>query len=465
MKIHPISLANKLTLWYAAIFILCFGAIFGTFYAIMHNNFYVWTDAELEEELFELYEAYEKNGIPGVIEQMKHEELTERGEYFGRIIGTQGKVVFETTDLQGGHVQVNKASLEKILHGIKEVETIHFTDRHHARITYGTLPDGSIVQVGVALRNYEVWMQQFSRTMLAAAFFVFVLAVVASIFIARRSLAPIEAVASLASEISGHSTGRRIPITGQGKEVNQLARSFNAMLDRIDTLLKGLREATESLAHDMRTPITSMRGMADVILSADRTADEYRLTLYEIMEQLDGLLGLFNTILDVAEAESGALELRRESVRIDLLGERVMQTFEPVAINKGISLEARITPDLVIKGDQPRLTQVLVNLIDNALKYTPAGGYVQLTIAPDADGKGITIIVTDKGVGISDIDLPHIFERYYRSDKSRSGSGFGLGLPLVKGIVESHGGSVAAATLPSGGASFKVLLPTDHNLS
>jgi signal transduction histidine kinase len=308
-------------------------------------------------------------------------------------------------------------------------------------------------------------MHQFSKTMVTVVFPVFALAVVASIFIARRSLAPIETVASVASEISGHSTGRRIPITGQGKEVEQLARSFNAMLDRIDTLLKGLHEATQSLAHDMRTPITSMRGMADVMLSADRTADEYRLALYEIMEQLDGLLGLFNTILDVAEAESGALELRCEPVRLELLGERVMQTIEPVAISKGISLEACITPNLIIRGDQPRLTQVLVNLIDNAVKFTPSGGHVLLTIAPQADEKEVTITVTDKGVGISAIDLPHIFERYYRSDKSRSGSGFGLGLPLVKGIVESHGGSVAVAIPPSGGASFKVSLPTGQDLS
>jgi len=462
MKKHSISLANKLTLWYAAIFILCFGIIFGIFYTIMHNHFYAWTDAELKEELLELRNAYEKDGLPGVIVQMEHEVLTERGEYFGRLMDPERKVVFETAALLGGHVEINEASLERILNGKVEAESLNFDDSHHARVTYERLPDGSIVQVGVALRNYELWMRQFSRTMLTVAFFVFTFAVIASVFIARRSLAPIATIASMASEITGHSTGRRIPIMDSGKEVDQLAHSFNAMLDRIDTLLKGLREATESLAHDMRTPITSMRGMAEVTLSKDRGPDDYRMTLYGIMEQLDRLLGLFNTILDVAEAESGALDLRREPVRMDLLGERIIQTFEPVAINNGISLKARITPNLSMKGDQSRLTQVLVNLIDNALKYTPSGGRVQLTIEPCTDGKDISVTVTDTGIGISDKDLPHIFERYYRSDRSRSGAGFGLGLPLVKGIVTSHGGSVTVASPPSGGAFFKVLLPADH---
>ncbi|MEM5786576.1 MAG: ATP-binding protein, partial [Syntrophobacteraceae bacterium] len=460
---HAISLANKLTLWYAAIFILCFGGVFGLFYLIMYNNFYAWTDAELKEEVLEVHMAYKKAGLQEVIQQMKHEEATEPGQFFGRLIDVEKNVVFETAPLYGGQIQVNETSLERIVQGETDVETLVLDDGHRARVTYSGLPDGSIAQVGLALRDHEIWMRKFSRSMLTVALFVFALAVIASALIARKSLAPIEVMATLASEITGHSMGRRMPVFGHGNEVDSLSRSFNAMLDRIDALVHGLREVTDSLAHDLRTPITSMRGMAELSLRAHRSQDDYREALCEIMEQLDGLLNLFNSILDVAEAENGALALRKENVRMDLLAEQVLQTFEPVARDKGISLEARISPNLLVKGDQSRLIQVLVNLVDNALKYTPSGGNIRLVMEPDAAGQEVIITVADSGIGVSDKDLPHIFERYYRSDKSRSGTGFGLGLPLVRGIVLSHGGSVTVASKPAQGSSFKVFLPVNHN--
>lgn len=459
MKKHPISLANKLTLWYGAIFVLCFGLVFGLFYQIMYDNFYAWTDAELEEEVLELKNAYEKGGLKKVIEEMEHEEATEVDQYFGRLFSPERKAVFETTPLGGGLIPVSESSLIRAIQGKSEVETVVFDDGYHVRIVYSTLPDGSIVQIGLALQNHEKWMQKFSGNMLMIALFVFTFAVIAGILTARKSLAPITVMASLTSEITGHSKGRRMPIFGGGNEVDQLARSFNAMLDRIDELLNGLHDVTDSLAHDLRTPITSMRGMAEVALRANRSPDEYRTTLYEIMEQLDLLQNLSNSIMDVAEAENGALNLQQSSVRIDLLAEQVMQTFEPVAADKNITLEERIAPNLVVSGDQTRLTQVLVNLLDNAIKFTPLGGHIQLHVEPDPTGREVIITVTDNGVGISDKDLPHIFERYYRSDRSRSGKGFGLGLPLVQGIVTSHGGRVTVTSQPLQGSSFKVFLP------
>jgi signal transduction histidine kinase len=254
--------------------------------------------------------------------------------------------------------------------------------------------------------------------------------------------------------------GQRMPVSPRGDEVDQLAVSFNGMLERIDQLLEGLREVTDSVAHDLRTPITGIRGMVEVTLSARREPKEYRMALYEVLEQLDVLLNFFNTILEVAEAESGALILRLESLPMDDLVREVVQTFEPVAADRGISFESFVAPGLTIKGDRARLSQMLANLLDNSLKYTPNGGHVRLHAECDPGGKGAIITIADSGSGISEKDLPHIFERYYRGDKSRSGPGVGLGLPFVQGIVKAHGGSIAVESQPGLGALFRVSLPS-----
>jgi signal transduction histidine kinase len=268
-------------------------------------------------------------------------------------------------------------------------------------------------------------------------------------------------MARMASEISGQSQGRRMPVSGRGDEVDQLAESFNSMLERIDNLIHGLREVTQTLAHDLRTPITGIRGMAEVTLRTERDPESYRMTLYRIMEQLDRLLGLSNVILDVAEAEAGALVLRHEPVPLHELAWDLMETFEPVAVDKGLRIDASIVPDLIVTGDPARLAQVFANLLDNAIKYTSGGGHIMLSLDVDPTGEGIVITVADDGVGISEKDLPHIFERHYRGEKSlsRPGSGSGLGLTLVRGIVENHGGHVTVDSQLGKGCTFTVFLP------
>jgi len=183
--------------------------------------------------------------------------------------------------------------------------------------------------------------------------------------------------------------------------------------------------------------------------------------LHQIMEQLDRLLALSNSILDVAEAESGALALRIEEVHLDRLADDMVQTFGAVAADKGIHLDATISAGLSIKGDRGRLCQVMANLLDNALKYTQSGSRISLTVKPHPDLRGIEIKVADTGIGITEKDLPHIFERYYRADKSRFGPGAGLGLTLVQGIVKAHGGSVTVESAPEEGSVFHVFLPYD----
>jgi signal transduction histidine kinase len=176
---------------------------------------------------------------------------------------------------------------------------------------------------------------------------------------------------------------------------------------------------------------------------------------------LDRLSSQFTAILDVSEAEAGVLALQFEKVSLDDLARDVLETFQPVALDRALRLEAAITPGMLITGDRGRLFQVLANLLDNALKYTATGGRVRLSVEPDGRGAGTMVSVADDGVGIAEKDLPHIFERYYRGDENRSGPGAGLGLPLVQGVVEAHGGKVTVESELGKGSTFRVFLPRD----
>jgi signal transduction histidine kinase len=253
--------------------------------------------------------------------------------------------------------------------------------------------------------------------------------------------------------------GQRVPVSGRDDEVDQLAGAFNAMLERIDRLVEGIRDATDTLAHDIRTPISGIRGMAEVTLRSQRDPSAYRMALYQITEQMDRLLSLSNTILDVSEAEAGALALRLEPVALEDLVNEAVQMFCPVAVETGVSLSATLVPGVTVEGDRGRLGQVLANLLDNAIKFTPSCGHIQIDTQP-ANGNGeIVISVADTGPGIAEKDLPHIFERYYKAEKSNSGNGAGLGLPLVQGIMKAHGGRVTVESNVGEGTVFRLFLP------
>lgn len=448
-----------MTLWYAAVFSFCFLAVFGAFYCILHNHFYRWTDAELKEEVLEGNIAYQESGLAGVLREFKDEEATERGSFMGRIISPEGLVVFEIGPAFWATIGLNDELVQRARSGHNDVEMLEFGEGHAARIIYSQLPDGSIVQLGFTLLEHETWMDQFSRDLGKVAAFALALSVGAGGFMARRALSPIQKIACTASAISGRSMGQRVPVSGREDEVDQLATSFNGMLDRIDTLVEGVRGATDTLAHDLRTPLSGIRGKVEMVLRSRDDPSEHKVALYQIMEQLDRLFALFDTILDVAEAEAGALALRSETIWLESLVNDTVQTFGPVAEDRGIQLEAKVAPNLVVEGDKGRLGQVLFNLTDNALKYTPSGGSVRLIAERGDSPKEIILSVTDTGMGVSEKDLPHIFERYYRGDKSRSGDGAGLGLPLVNGIVKAHGGHMTVESRPGEGTAFRVFLP------
>jgi signal transduction histidine kinase len=246
----------------------------------------------------------------------------------------------------------------------------------------------------------------------------------------------------------------------EGDAVDELSALFNAMLDRINGLIAAMGESIDNVAHDLRTPIARLRGMAERALQAGDSPvarNAQKEALADCLEEADRILSILNTLMDISEAEAGVLQLRREPVPLRALLAEVTELYEDVAHARRVSVTVEPGDEFVVSGARDRLRQVFANLLDNAIKYTAEGGHVAISVAPDGDSAVVTF--SDTGAGIAPEHLPRIWQRLYRADPSRSERGLGLGLSLVKAYVAAHGGHVDAQSTPGQGSRFTVRLP------
>jgi signal transduction histidine kinase len=256
-------------------------------------------------------------------------------------------------------------------------------------------------------------------------------------------------------------TDARVPMEpphSPGDAIDELTFLFNEMLDKIEGLVTAMRGALDNVSHDLRTPLTRLRGMAEMALAGTPDVDQYREALADCVEECDRVLVMLNTLMDISEAESGVMPLHRARVPLREIAARAVDLYKDVADARDVSLALTDdADDVVVPADRTRLEQVAANLIDNALKYAPAGGRV--TVQVQTEGPDALLIVSDNGPGIPPDELPKIWDRLFRGDRSRTERGLGLGLSLVKAIVEAHGGRVEASSAVGQGSRFTVRLP------
>ncbi len=325
-------------------------------------------------------------------------------------------------------------------------------------VAWVALSDGALLTVGQNSEGRQDLLEEIRNTLAAAFVGVVVVGFAVGGTMSLRALRPLQNhLVVLRGLIATGQLNTRAQVTGKGDELDTLGLLFNTLLDRIQMLIIGMRNTLDNVAHDLRTPMTRLRGAAEMALQGDAPPSQLREALAGCVEESDRILTMLNTLMDISEAETGAMKLEPGPVKVGALVRQVIELYGDVAAEKEIVITSTVSPELMLTADRNRMLQVLANLLDNAIKYTPRGGQVE--IAGEMIGGQVRLTVTDTGVGIPQDDLPKIWDRLFRGDTSRSQRGLGLGLSLVAAIVSAHRGSVKAANVGSHGACFTVSLP------
>jgi len=279
-------------------------------------------------------------------------------------------------------------------------------------------------------------------------------------WLSRKALAPVDRVVRMAQEIEANNLNRRLPHPGVNDEIGTLVDTLNGMIERLEQSFDSMKRFTADASHELRSPLATMRNTIDVTLELPRSPEEQRLALESMGEDVDRLRKIVEDLLLLARADSGRLVMTREHLRLNDLVAGLAEAYQPRAEESGIAVKTNVSEHVDVLGDERWLYQLVGNLLDNALKFTPRGGEILVRVTKDPQNALLEVI--DSGPGIPEEDLERIFERFYQVDPSRTQSqkqGSGLGLAITDWIVKAHGGSITAANQPEAGARFKVVLP------
>jgi len=337
------------------------------------------------------------------------------------------------------------------------------------------LPGGVLLQVARTSDNRTALLQPLRRTFIWVGVAVVIVGFFIGWLAARRAVKPLQGVVDTARRIiATGALDARVAEPKRDNDIAELVRLFNTVLDKNAALLRSMRDSLDNVAHDLRTPLTSMRGTAELALASGNDP-AMRDALADNVERSDEVLRLLRALMEISEADSGVMKLRKEPCDLGALARDAADLYSDVADARGQALRVAAAAGegaaaLVVSGDPIRLRQVIANLVDNALKYTQDGGAIDVDVrggearggeARGGGRDGVVICVSDDGPGVLEAEQGRIWERLYRGDQSRSQSGLGLGLSLVRAIVEAHGGTVSVrnAPAPARGAVFEVWLP------
>lgn len=453
------TLAFRLTLWYAAVFTISSFLTFSILYVLLTSLIQKRTDQFLLKEFEEFSSLL---GVKGVHEMKTALVLESEAEgidkMFFRVLNGNGEVVGSSNMASWGKIGVNQKALKQLDYGSKQVfETrVQPGEGTKVRILYAMIGPGLTLQVGQSLKDDTNLMKIFRNTFIVIVLLLIIFAALTGWIMARRALQGVGEVTQTAQQISKGAFERRVPVKSRGYEIEQLAITFNEMVDKIEALIRGMREMTDNIAHELRSPLSRIRGIAEMTLTSDNPAKDCEVMAANTIEECDRLLEMINTMLDIAEVESGSAKLQGDDVDMAKILRDAIDLFQPIAEDRGLTILSHAPVQLRVSGNLQSLQRLVANLLDNALKYTPPGGTV--TVSLRGDGDRAVIIFQDTGIGICEGDLPNIFKRFYRCDKSRSEPGIGLGLSLAQAIAKAHGGNITAASHLGEGSTFTVTL-------
>ncbi|MGI9293646.1 MAG: sensor histidine kinase [Pseudomonadales bacterium] len=420
-------------------------------------------DEDLEEDIEEIAELYQDEGLARVKSEIEREVMSgDEDDTFLILLNNDGEVFF-SSDLS--HWRTLKPDEQAFQRAAANEETVLRTvevdgQEYPTRIIYGRIGSEVILQIGETVEESEEMLE----ILLAVFGVMFLLTIPIASFVgwamARQAVRGIEEVSETAAHIEGGHLDQRVAVKAHGDEIQKLADTFNAMLDRIRDLITEMREMTDNIAHDMRSPLARIRAISEVAVSSAETGDEHKIAASATIEECDRLLQMINATLDVAEAEAGSAAADKQTINISELAKDACELFEPVADEKEIELSCQADAGCRIHGNVHNLQRMLANLLDNALKYTPPKGKIDINLG--CDEQGIKVAVADTGVGIPEPDQARIFERFFRCDQSRSKTGCGMGLSFSQAVARAHGGDISVTSEPGNGTTFTITIPNSR---
>src|SRR5215203_1025923 len=451
------TLGLRLALWYAVVFATSSLAIMALTYVLLAASLRQYDHEIIQSTLIQYASAYARGGPNALAREMQRAQASgAQGPLFVRTLGAQQDVVVLSMPDAWRRFDLSQLATPP-LSGEQMWASLETGNGDRLEVASVRLPDGTLFQVGTSTERRTDLLARFRRVLLVLFASIVVIGLAGGTLVTWSALQPVHALAVAVQQIL--RTGRtdtRVPVGDTTDALGRLGVLFNAMLDRIDAVVAGMRGALDNVAHDLRTPLTRLRGIAETALQSEDPAT-LREGLAGCLEESDRVAAMLSTVMDISEAETGTMQLRLEPLSLAELLEHTVDLFEDVVEDRGLAITAEAPDDVRVRGDKSRLRQVFTNLVDNAVKYTPAGGRIDLRTA--RQGRDAVVTVSDTGTGIAADDLPRIWERLYRGDKSRSERGLGLGLSLVKAIVAAHGGTVTVESEVDHGTTFTVRLP------
>jgi heavy metal sensor kinase len=478
----PLSLRLQLTVWYTtafAVLLLLTGAVF---YLYLESSLEAGVDTDLQLRAQQIASGLVLQqgrlmlhdlaiALPGLDTVPPTQDLSAADVNAGtlvRLLDAHGTMLSETSAFR--KLQVPSASVTQPLQGNPWQGTVLSTSDQEVRLYSRRLVSAgklvAVIQVGVSLAQLHTLLRQLVAALLMVGFLVLAFCAAGSYWLAMYSFAPIQQLAETARKIKGGDLHQRVPVPPVRDEVQYLAVTLNEMLDSLDQSFCRQRRFVADASHELRTPVAVIRNKADVALLHSRTQQEYCTVLHSISAETRRLSHLISDLLALARGDEGQVQWEYEPVRLDWLVESVVASAQGLAHERGIQLCIQESQPITLMGDETRLIQIIMNLLDNAIRYTHAGGHVQVSLS--ASASQAQLVIRDTGIGIAPEHLPHIFERFYRADLSRKrtgSSGTGLGLAIVEWIVRKHAGSVAVSSQVGEGSCFTVVLPLTSQTS
>ncbi|MDX1410957.1 MAG: heavy metal sensor histidine kinase [Nitrospirales bacterium] len=462
----------RLTLWYGLALCLILVIFAGVIYVVMSKAMRDEVDASLEEAAAVAVKTLGEHRFgPFLIFEDLSQDFPELAllDKFFQIFGPAGQVTIQSANIQSREIPLSRTAFKASLNGQATFESVRFDQgvpfrllsvpiRHGERLVY-------ILRVGTSLQPTVDMLDRLLLALLIASPLAVIVSLLGGWFLAGRALRPVDSITHAAQRIAAGDLTQRITAPSAPDEIGRLASTFNDMIARLEVSFRQIRLFSADASHELRTPLTITKGETELALRRPRSAEDYRQVLESNLEEIDRMSRIVDELLFLSRADLGEIKLKQAPVQLDDLLRDVQQQALVLGKDRQVETVVKEISPMMVSGDELRLRELFLNLIDNAIKYSHPGDTVEMSLVPNGE-KG-EFIVKDKGIGISLEDQPRIFDRFYRTDSARSHStkGTGLGLSICKWIVETHKGAIHVQSMPNQGSSFTVLLPLSPSIS